>query len=419
MTAAVREGRISRRLEALAAISDEPGRLTRLYLSPAHALAMRQVRAWMEEAGMKTRVDAVGNVVGRYEGSALGAPCIMLGSHIDTVVDAGRFDGTLGVLAGIEVVDALRRAGELLPVAVEVIAFGDEEGVRFPTTLTGSRAVAGTLDPGVLDVRDGDGTSVRDALLAVGAEPEALAACARGRGEVAAYLEAHIEQGPVLEAEDLPVGVVTAINGAARLRVEVTGEAGHAGTVPMGLRRDALAAAAEMVLAVEALARETPDMVATVGRLEALPGAVNVIPGGARFTIDLRSPEDAVRRAALAQLDTSLREIAARRGAGVALELFHETPAVRCDAFLVDALSRACAASGTTPRLLPSGAGHDAMAMAATCPVGMLFVRCRGGISHNPAEWAEPADMDRAVAVLLHAVRALAAPPSQSADGRA
>ncbi|MDF1584869.1 allantoate amidohydrolase [Marinimicrococcus flavescens] len=419
MTAAVREGRIARRLEALAAISDEPGRLTRLYLSPAHGLAMRQVRAWMEEAGMTTRIDAVGNVMGRYEGSAPGAPCIMLGSHIDTVVDAGRFDGTLGVLAGIEVVDALRRAGELLPVAVEVIAFGDEEGVRFPTTLTGSRAVAGTLDPGVLDVRDGDGTSVRDALLAVGADPEALAACARGWGEVAAYLEAHIEQGPVLEAEDLPVGVVTAINGAARLRVEVTGEAGHAGTVPMGLRRDALAAAAEMVLAIERLAHGTLDLVATVGRLEALPGAVNVIPGGARFTIDLRSPEDTVRTAALAQLGASLREIAARRGVGVALELFHETPAVACDARLVGALAQACTASGSAPRLLPSGAGHDAMAMAALCPVGMLFVRCRGGISHNPAEWAEPADMDRAVAVLLHAVRALAAPPSQSADGRA
>lgn len=418
MSAAVKQGRLSRRLEALAAISDDPDRLTRLYLSPAHGLAMRQVRAWMEEAGMATRVDAVGNVVGRYEGSTPGAPCIMLGSHIDTVVDAGRFDGNLGVLAGIEVVDALRRAGERLGLAVEVIAFGDEEGVRFPTTLTGSRAVAGTLDPAVLDVRDGEGVSVRAALLALGAEPEQLAACARAPGEVAAYLEAHIEQGPVLEAESLPVGVVTAINGAARLRVEVVGEAGHAGTVPMGLRRDALAAAAEMVLAVEALARETPDMVATVGRLEALPGAVNVIPGGARFTIDLRSPEDAVRQAALERLGERLQEIAGRRGTAVSLELFHETPAVSCDPRVVETLKTACAAEGVRARLLPSGAGHDAMAMAPLCPVGMLFVRCRGGISHNPAEWAEPADMEKAVAVLLHAVRSLAA-DRQSEHGRA
>lgn len=408
-----------RRLEALAALTDEPGRLTRLYLSPAHVKAMRQVAAWMEEAGMTTRVDAVGNVVGRLEGARPGAPAIMLGSHVDTVVDAGRFDGTLGVLAGLEVVEALRGAGEVLPVALEVIAFGDEEGVRFPSTLTGSRAVAGTIDPAALDVRDAQGVSVREALVAAGADPARLAGAARRPGEVLAYLEAHIEQGPVLEAEGLPVGVVTAINGATRLRIEVTGLAGHAGTVPMALRQDALAAAAEMVLAVESRAAATPDLVATVGRIEAVPGAVNVIPGSVRFTLDIRSPEDAVRADALARLEKTFAEIALRRRVRVAHERFHDTPAVACEEGLVRTLAEACAAAGYGPRLLPSGAGHDAMAMAALCPAGMLFVRCRGGVSHNPAEWAEAADMEAAVSVLLGAVRTLASRGRQTEHGRA
>jgi len=393
------------RLHELARFSDEPDRLTRLYLSPAHRRAMGQVAAWMTEAGMAVRIDAVGNVVGRYEASQPDAPAVLIGSHIDTVIDAGKYDGALGVLAGIAAVDALRRAGERLPVAIEVIAFGDEEGVRFPTTLTGSRTIAGTLAPGVLEARDADGVSLREALAAAGCNGDAFAGCARRPEDTLAYLEVHIEQGPVLEAENLPVGVVTAINGASRWRVEVTGEAGHAGTVPMALRRDALAAAAEMVLAVEREGRAMEDLVATVGQIEARPGAVNVVPGEVRFTLDLRAPSDAVRKAAGAVLDETFAAIAERRGVTLAIERFQDAAAVSCDPALIEQLTAAIERAGVAPRLLPSGAGHDAMALAALCPIAMLFVRCARGISHNPAEAISAADADLAVRVLLDFLR--------------
>jgi allantoate deiminase len=257
------------RLDELATVSDDPERLTRHYLSPAHVRAMRQVAAWMAEAGMTTRIDAVGNVIGRYEASLPGAPALLVGSHIDTVTDAGRYDGNLGVLAGIAAVDALNRAGERLPVALEVLAFGDEEGVRFPTALTGSRAVAGTLDSDLLYARDRNGVAVHEALRdEAHCDAREYKSCAYRREDVVAYLEVHIEQGPVLEAENLPLGVVSAINGANRLAVEVQGIAGHAGTVPMALRRDALAAAAECVLEVERRCADVPELVGTVGRME-------------------------------------------------------------------------------------------------------------------------------------------------------
>jgi allantoate deiminase len=393
------------RLDQLASFSDEPDRLTRLYLSPAHRRAMGQVAAWMTEAGMAARIDPVGNVVGRYEASRSDAPAVLIGSHIDTVIDAGRYDGALGVLAGIAAVDALHRAGERLPVAIEVIAFGDEEGVRFPTTLTGSRAIAGTLDPAALDARDGEGMSLRAALAAAGCDGDAFAGCARRPEDTLAYLEVHIEQGPVLEAEDLPVGVVTAINGATRWRVELRGEAGHAGTVPMALRRDALAAAAEMVLAVEREGRAMEDLVATVGQIEARPGAVNVVPGEVRFMVDVRAPSDAVRKACCAVLEATFAAIAERRGVTLAIERFHDAAAVSCDPALIEQLTAAVERAGIAPRLLPSGAGHDAMALAALCPIAMLFVRCARGISHNPAEAISAADADLAVRVLLDFLR--------------
>lgn len=389
------------RLDELATVSDDPERLTRHYLSPAHCRAMRQVAGWMEEAGMSARIDAVGNVIGRYEGSRPSVPAVLVGSHIDTVTDAGRYDGSLGVLAGIAAVEALHRAGERLPVALEVVAFGDEEGVRFPTALIGSRALAGTLDPSLLEARDRAGVAVHEALRAAGCDARDHASCARRREDVLGYLEIHIEQGPVLEAEDLPLGVVTAINGATRARIEVTGEAGHAGTVPMALRRDALAAAAEMVLAVEHEGQRAADLVATVGQIEARPGSVNVVPGAVGFTLDVRAPLDPLREAALAATEARFRAIAERRGVGVAIERFHDAPAVTCDAALVERLAAAVDRAGIMPRLLPSGAGHDAVALAALCPVAMLFVRCAGGISHNPAETISAEDADLAVRVLL------------------
>jgi allantoate deiminase len=397
------------RLDELATFSDDPARLTRHYLSPAHCHAMRQVADWMRAAGMGARIDAVGNVIGRYEGRRAGAPAVLVGSHIDTVTDAGKYDGTLGVLAGIAAVEALHRAGERLPVAIEVIAFGDEEGVRFPTTLTGSRALAGTLDPRALEACDAAGVSVRGALAAAGCVG-AVAGCARRAEDTVGYVELHIEQGPVLEAEGLPLGVVSAINGATRWRVAVRGEAGHAGTVPMALRRDALAAAAEMVLAVEREGRATEDLVATVGQIEARPGAVNVVPGEARFTLDFRAPSDAVRTAAAAVLEATFAGIAERRGVEVTIDRYHEAAAVGCDPALSEQLAAAVGRAGIAPRRLPSGAGHDAMALAALCPIAMLFVRCKGGISHHPAEAISAEDADLAVRVLLDLLRHIEAP---------
>jgi len=382
-------------------VSDEPGRLTRLTWGPAWREAVGLVRGWMEEAGLLTRLDAVGNLVGRREGRRPGAPALLLGSRLDTVIDAGRFDGVLGVLLALAVVEELQARGRRPAFALEVVAFADEEGVRFPCALTGSRAMAGTLDPAVLGLTDRDGTTLAEALRACGFDPDGLAACARRPGEILGFLEAHIEQGPVLEQEGVALGLVRAIAGATRLEVQVEGRAGHAGTVPMRLRRDALAGAAEMVLAVERLARGTEELVATVGRLEVLPGAVNTIPGRVRFTIDLRSPEDGERTRVLADLEARLEEIACGRGLALQVVTTHEARAVRSDPKLLDALARAQARLGLPERRLVSGAGHDAMAIAAIAPVAMLFVRCRGGISHDPAEYAAPADIEAALAVLV------------------
>jgi len=317
-------------------------------------------------------------------------------------------------VAAIEVVAALHREGSRLPFAIEVIAFGDEEGVRFPTTLTGSRAVAGTLrhDPASLDARDEQGESVREALVGFGCNPFDIVGEARERAKVAAYVEIHIEQGPVLEGEGLPLGVVTAINGASRFRLEVAGVAGHAGTVPMGLRKDALAAGAEMVLAIERTGAATPELVATVGHMEALPGAINVIPSSCRFTLDIRSPSDKDRNAAIAALRSEFGTIAARRGVRLEEQRFYDEPAATCDPKLIDELAAAVERCGIAARRLPSGAGHDGLALVALCPIGMLFVRCRGGISHNPAESILPEDAGLAVVVLLDFLRNFR--PSQS-----
>lgn len=356
---------------------------------------------------MTAGIDAIGTVVGRYDGTVPGAPALLLGSHVDTVRDAGRYDGALGVLAAVAAVAALRDAGERPAFPIEVLAFGDEEGLRFPTTLAGSRALAGGLAPTALEARDAEGVRLRDALAAFGCDPAAVPGLARRPEDVRAYVEPHIEQGPVLEAEGLPVGVVTAINGATRLAVHVTGRAGHAGTVPMRLRRDALAGAAEMILAVERRCSTASDLVGTVGRIDARPGAVNVIPGAVRFTAEVRSPEDAARGAAVADLASAFEGVAARRGLRLALEPAYDEPARSCDSELIRRLAAAVEGEGVRPRLLPSGAGHDGQAMAALCPIGMLFVRCRGGISHNPAEAITASDAETAVRVLLRFIRDL------------
>ena len=376
--------RLMARLDAFAAFSDEPRRLTRLFLSDAHRRAAQAFIGWCGEAGLEARIDAAGNVVARYEGKRAGAPAVMLGSHIDTVRDAGRYDGNYGALAALAVIEALAERGERLDHAVEIVAFGDEEGVRFRTTLTGSRALAGTYPEDALDQRDSSGVSMREALKAFGGDPE-RAGSIRRTG-VAAFVEAHIEQGPILEADGLPLGVVTAINGATRLEVGVDGVAGHAGATPMRLRRDALTAAAEMALAIEARARGEADLVATVGRFDVWPDATNVIPGHVQFSIAVRSPDDQRRAAALADLEARITAIAASRGVRVSIAKPHDANAFACDPSIIADLKKAVEAIGVPPRLLPSGAGHDSMVMGKLCPAGMLFVRCKGGVSHNPLE---------------------------------
>ena len=395
------------RLDALAAFTEVEGQLTRRYLSPAHIAAMHQVDAWMAEAGMSVRTDPLMSVFGRYEGSKPGAPAIMIGSHIDTVIDAGRYDGNLGVLAAIAAVAELRDRGQRLDHAVEVVAFGEEEGSRFSAHILTSSALVGAVGPELLEVRDADGVSVREALARAGGNAAAWRDCARPRGEIAAFLELHIEQGPMLEAQGKALAAVTAVNGSVRSVVTVAGFAGHAGTVPMGHRKDALAAASEMVLAVERIGASEPGLVATVGRIAALPGAQNVIPGRVTFTVDMRSPSDAARDKAHGALVPALHEIARRRGVEVEVDTYQRNAATALDPLVIDTASEAIAACGQEPLQLTSGAGHDAMIMARHCPSAMIFVRCRDGISHNPAEAITAEDADLGVRALLEAVRRL------------
>jgi allantoate deiminase len=326
-------------------------------------------------------------------------PGILIGSHFDTVVDAGRYDGTLGILLGIGCGEEL--AGAEPAHDLTVVAFCDEEGARFPTDYFGSRAFLGRPLPDVA-MTDAEGATLAAAIELAGngaAEPgSGLPASA------VAYLEAHIEQGPVLEAAGHPLGIVTSITGGAKLMVALRGTAGHAGTVPMGLRRDAFSAAAEIALAAEALARDDGEAVATVGQVAVSPGAANVIPGRAAISIDLRHQDDDRRAGLLARVRRMIAEVADRRGVDAAVEVIHDERSVRCDPALGERMRAAARAIGLDPPSLPSGAGHDAVILADHVPVAMLFVRCAGGISHNPAESVTTADVAAALAVLTAVV---------------
>jgi allantoate deiminase len=391
------------RADALGAVSEDPRLLVRSYGSPAMARANELVGGWMRDAGMEVWRDAVGNLIGRYDGSGPGT--FLLGSHLDTVRDAGRYDGPLGVLIAVAAVERLHAREERLPFAVEIVGFADEEGLRFGTTYLGSSVFAGCFEPRLLDVRDADGTSLADAVRDFGGDPDRLADGGRGGDDVLGYGEVHIEQGPVLERRGLPVGVVSAIAGQSRIAVALRGEAGHAGTVPMAGRRDALCAAAELVLAVERTAAEEPGMVGTVGRLVASPGAGNVIPGAVELSIDLRHRDDDARRRALAALRAEAERLGAARGVEVGWEVRQECGAVPADPALSDRFAAAVEAVGVPVERLPSGAGHDAAAVAAVAPVAMLFVRCVGGVSHSPAEAVEEPDVGVALDVLERFLR--------------
>ncbi len=393
------------RIDELGAVSETPDHLARIFLTREHRAAAELILGWMRAAGMRAHLDAIGNVCGRYEGQEFGLPCLMLGSHYDTVRDAGKWDGPLGIITAISCIADLNRRGRRLPFAIEVVGFADEEGVRFASTLLGSRAVAGTFDESVLGKTDAAGISMREALSRFGLDPDHLGRAARTRGELLAYLELHIEQGPVLEGLNLPVGVVTAIAGATRLAARLTGMAGHAGTVPMMQRRDALAGAAECITAIERFCRtDEGGLVGTVGYIHAAPGATNVIPGQVSFTIDIRAPSDAHRRRAVTDIVRQIEAIARRRDLALQLDVTHENRSAPCAPWLRTQIADAIAQEGYGAVELPSGAGHDGMAMIDIADIGMIFVRCRGGISHHPDEHVDVVDADAGARVLLRMI---------------
>ena len=386
-----RTERISQRLESLAQITDEPGRLTRTLLSPAMAQAIQLAGRWMEEAGLQTSTDFIGNLVG-------GTPApgrkqvFLIGSHLDTVRDAGRFDGALGVVMGIEIADIFR-SGFDLPFALTTVAFSDEEGVRFQTAYLGSRAFCGLLRPEDLEVREG---SLRQ-LLAGAQSAFRLPPGTVTREQLTGYFEIHIEQGPVLEDRNLPVGVVTAIAGQSRFRFNWTGKAAHAGTTPISLRKDALLGAAHFALQTETACSRFPGLVATVGELNVSPNVSNVVPARVTHSLDVRHQEDAVRAAAIAWLGAQADQIAAERKLTLERVLVQETASVACDPALITRLAAATKSVTGDTMELPSGAGHDAVILSQLCPVAMLFVRCRDGLSHHPDEFVRDETIETAL----------------------
>lgn len=404
---------IADRISQLASISENPTDLTRIFLSDQHRQAADLLQTWMRDAGMSVRMDAIGNVVGRYEGKTANLPALLLGSHFDTVRNAGKWDGPLGIVTAIACVADLHRRGTRLPFAIEVIGFADEEGVRFSSTLLGSRAVAGTFDPALLSAKGVDGVRLDEAMRSFGLDPKNLSVAARASSDYLAYVELHIEQGPVLEKEGLPAGVVTSITGMTRLSVRLHGMAGHAGTVPMAMRRDALAGAAEAVLAIEAQCRADNDLLGTVGYLRAEPGAANVIPGDVTFSIDMRSASDTHRRQAVARAVETVKSIAQIRGLTSQVDVTHESNSTPCASWLQQQISGAIARQGLRVLALPSGPGHDGMAIADITDIGMIFVRCRGGVSHHPDEHVTLDDADIGARVLLDFIEHFSSKPAR------
>ncbi|GAC1691284.1 MAG: allantoate amidohydrolase [Ktedonobacteraceae bacterium] len=415
---------VMQRCDILGTYSEEPNRLTRPFASPAMHKVNQIVAQWMRNAGMSVQQDTVGNVIGRYEGRTARLPhspnaapssfpeyglkTLLLGSHLDTVRDAGKYDGPLGVLIALACVERLHAHKEHLPFAIEVLGFADEEGLRYHSAYIGSKAVTGTFDLDALHLTDADGIPMLQALQAFGDNPDpGLLHTARWQSdELLGYCEVHIEQGPVLEARNLPVGIVSAIAGQKRIAVRFTGEAGHAGTVPMSLRHDALCAAAEFVLAVEAL--HLPGLVATVGQVNVQPGASNVIPGEVTLSLDVRHQDDALCTEACRQLKERAQQIGLARHVSSDWQLLQEHPSVPCSTRITRLLAQSIEELRYPSLAIPSGAGHDAVTVSTLTDVGMLFVRCRGGISHNPAESVTTQDVAIAIAVIERFLRLLA-----------
>ena len=354
----------------------------------------REICAWLTAAGANVKVDAAGNVRGLYPATQNEAARLMFGSHLDTVPNAGAYDGVLGVLIAVALLESLR--GQRLPFALEVIGFSEEEGVRFETPFIGSRALVGRIDDQFLTLQDASGVTLRAAIENFGLNPAELQA-ARLADDSLAYLEFHIEQGPVLESLSYPLAAVEAIAGQTRLEIVFTGRANHAGTTPMHLRRDAVAAAAEWIVAVEHAAQTDPDLVATVGRINAMPGAMNVIAGEVIATLDVRHKSDTARQRITEALLEKAQQIAARRALSCSSRVLLQQRAVAMDPYLLSEIEEAIRAAGCHPHRMVSGAGHDAMILAERVPAGMIFLRTPGGISHNPAESVDIDDVAKAI----------------------
>jgi N-carbamoyl-L-amino-acid hydrolase len=401
--------RIMALAEHLAQWSESPDGLTCTYLSPAHRAVAAEILSWLRQAGLRAEIDAVGNVVGRCPAADPAARALIVGSHYDTVRNAGKYDGRLGVLTALALVEHLQRSGRKLPFHLDVIAFSEEEGVRFASSFLGSSAVAGKFDKALLERRDADGFSLAAVMRDADLDPAKIPTLARRPEELLGYLEVHIEQGPVLLEEDLPVGIVGAIAGSVRCLVTITGTAGHAGTVPMARRHDAAAAAAELVLYVERRCAQAPTLVGTVGQLAVPNGAINIIPGRCELSLDVRAADDATRDAAVADIMAEIGRIAGRRGVRIESKEVQRTPAVTCSPHLQALLADAVTGAGAKPRYLASGAGHDAMMFDGLTELAMLFVRCgNGGVSHSPREIITAEDADVAARVMLDAVLRLA-----------
>jgi N-carbamoyl-L-amino-acid hydrolase len=401
--------RIMTRADRLARWSETSDGLTCTYLTPAHRSVAAELCSWMRQAGLAAEIDAVGNVVGRYAADKRDARALIVGSHYDTVRNAGKYDGRLGILIALALAEELAQQRRKLPFHLDVIAFSEEEGVRFSSSFLGSSAIAGRFDRTLLDRRDADGHTLSQVMTEAGLEPDEIPSLARRADELAGYLEVHIEQGPVLLQEGLPVGIVSAIAGSVRCKVAITGTAGHAGTVPMGQRHDAAAAAAELVLYVEKRCAQAPTLVGTVGELTVPDGAINIIPGRCELSLDIRAAADEMRDAAVRDIMAEIGRIGERRAVAIESREVQRSMAVRCSQRLKSLLAGAVARAGITARELASGAGHDAAMFAGLTDIAMLFVRCgNGGVSHSPREIISAEDADVAARVMLDAVLHLA-----------
>src|SRR5215208_2520193 len=401
--------RLWRRLSELAEIGkQESGGVTRLSLTDEEQSAKDKVAAYMEEAGLSVHEDAAGNLFGRREGRYPDAPAVLVGSHVDSVYDGGTFDGPLGVLAGIEVVQTMKEGGVETEDPVEVVAFTDEEGARFSFGMIGSRAMAGRLSPEDLDHEDESGVSIAGAMLEYGLDPGRIGEAARPAGSLAAYVELHVEQGRVLENEGLPVGGVTGIAAPVWRRLVFTGVTGHAGTTPMELRRDALAAAAEVMAIIEAEASATGSSVATVGQLGVEPGGINIIPGRVELSLDLRDIDERTRDLVEDRILGRAREVCEKRAVGFETEVLQRMVPASCSETVRGAARTACEKLGIRPYALASGAAHDGMQLVELCPMGMIFIRSKNGVSHSPDEWSSKGDCTAGANVLYHTVLQLA-----------